>query len=296
MSSNSNDERLEALKARLEEKRAQKALRKRLEALQNNNSYVPRYSEEEAREKALKENNMYRLATREPSRASSRASSPARSQTPGKRSRAELINKYRRNLANFNTRRASGTLGKSRTRSNNERRALIKAKLNSHIAANALARAKSTSKNEVKRAQSVARNEAARARSAARERAAAELATKKAAEKAKIAANKAAGILVPKAPKPSANEQLASIRAKAEANARAIRVKAEANARAIEAEAQAKIAKAAERAARKEELARQLAAIQAVKNQEKAQASASRAAKEHADLEAKCAAIGWTKK
>ena len=55
------------------------------------------------------------------------------------------------------------------------------------------------------------------------------------------------------------------------------------------------MAKAAERTARKEELARQLAAIQAVKNQEKAQASASRAAKEHADLEAKCAALGWRK-
>lgn len=290
MSSNSN-EALANLEARLAEKRQAKALRNRLKTLRNNNSYVPKYSEEEARVEALKANQEYRLATR----ASSRASSPSRSQTPGRRSRAELINKYRRNLANFNTRRNSGTLGKSRTHTVNQRRALIKARLNAQIAANALARAKSAARNDLKRAQSVARNEAGRARTAERVRAAAELNTQRREQKAKKAANKAAGIVVPKPPKLSANEEAAAIRAKFNENARAIKLKFEENTRAMKAELDAKMAKAAERTARKEELARQLAAIQAVKNQEKAQASASRAAKEHADLEAKCAALGWRK-
>jgi hypothetical protein len=292
MSGNSNNE-----------KEATNELRRRLEALQNNNSNVPFIPVNKARELALLKNEQYRVITRAPSRSSSRApspsrsraSSPARSQTPGRRTRAELINKYRRNVENFRTRRQSGTLGKSRTRTNNQREAILVAKLNAAIAANALSRAKSTARNELKRAQSVARNETKRAQSAARERAAAELATKRAAEKAKIAANKAAGIVVPKAPKPSANEQLASIRAKAEANARAIRLKAEATARAIETEVQVKVAKLEERAARREELTRQLAALQAVKNQERAKAAAMKAAKERADLEAKCAALGWTK-
>jgi hypothetical protein len=294
MNSNSNEE-LANLKARLAEKRQAKALRNRLKTLQNNNSYVPKYSQEEARVEALKANQEYRLATREPSRASSRVSSPSRSQTPGRRSRAELINKYRRNLANFNTRRNSGTLGKSRTHTVNQRRALIKARLNAQIAANALARAKSAARNDLKRAQSVARNETKRARTAERVRAEAEADTRRKEERAKKAANKAAGIVVPKPPKLSANEETAAIRAKFNENARAIKLKFEENTRAMQAELDAKMAKAAERTARKEQLARQLAAIQAVKNQEKAQASASKAAKEHAELEAKCAAIGWSK-
>lgn len=294
MSSNSNEE-LANLKARLAEKRQAKALRNRLKTLRNNNSYVPQYSAVEAKGIAADANEEYRVATREPSRASSRASSPSRSQTPGRRSRAELINKYRRNLANFNTRRNSGTLGKSRTHTVNQRRALIKARLNAQIAANALARAKSAARNDLKRAQSVARNEAGRARTAERVRAAAELNTQRREQKAKKAANKAAGIVVPKPPKLSANEETAAIRAKFNENARAIKLKFEENTRAMKAELDAKMAKAAERTARKEELARQLAAIQAVKNQEKAQASASKAAKEHAELEAKCAALGWRK-
>jgi len=293
MSSNSNGE-VERLTAELERRRAKKALRN-LGALDNNSASAPKFLEEEARGLAAAANEEYRRASGAPSRASSRASSPSQSQA-SRRTRGELINKYRRNLANFNTRRASGTLGKSRTHTVNQRRAILQAKLNSQVAANALSRAKSAARNDLKRSQSVARNEAARARTAERVRAAAELERRKAEERAKKAANKAAGIVVPKPPKPSANEDAAAIRAKFEANARAIKLKFEETTRAMKAEADAKIAKAAERTARKEELARQLAAVQAVKNQEKAQASSAKAAKEHADLEAKCAAIGWSKK
>lgn len=87
MSNNSNDE-VANLKARLAEKRAAKALRNRQRSPRNNNSNDPTIPLNIARQMALNANQAYGLASHALSRASSRASSPSKSQTQGRRSRA----------------------------------------------------------------------------------------------------------------------------------------------------------------------------------------------------------------
>lgn len=288
MSNNSStDEEVRSLKRQIAERKAAK-LRNRLQSLHNNNnSNVPILSKENLK-KIAEANEAYRIITRAPSRSASRASSPARSQTPGRRSLAELANNRTRKVANFNKRRNNGTLGRSRY-TINERRARLVQERNAAIAKLEEHRSKSVSKNELKRAQAAVRNETKRAQAAVRERAAAEAARKKEEEKAKRAANKAAGI--PKPPPLSANAKAAAILANAKARREAIEAKARANAEAIEANARAKIAREEERAARRQELERRRAAIAAATNQQKVQASISKAGKERADLEAKCAAL-----